>query len=87
MTTLIGGLSSSKDEMTYLGFALIFVFLALVYRHIHAISPLIPIVLVVGWNSVAMYILGISVFPPDRDPRLHDHRGRCRIHDPRDGTL
>ena len=63
MTTLIGGLSSSKDEMTYLGFALIFVFLALVYRHIHAISPLIPIVLVVGWNSVAMYILGISYSP------------------------
>jgi hydrophobe/amphiphile efflux-3 (HAE3) family protein len=63
MTTLIGGLSSSKDEMTYLGFGLIFVFLALVYRHIHAISPLIPIVLVVGWNSVAMYILGISYSP------------------------
>jgi predicted RND superfamily exporter protein len=62
-TTLIGGLSSSKDEMTYLGFGLIFVFLALVYRHIHAISPLIPIVLVVGWNSVAMYILGISYSP------------------------
>jgi hydrophobe/amphiphile efflux-3 (HAE3) family protein len=63
MTTLIGGLSSSKDDMTYLGFGLIFVFLALVYRHIHAISPLIPIVLVVGWNSVAMYILGISYSP------------------------
>ncbi len=63
MTSLIGGLSSSKDEMTYLGFALIFVFLALVYRHIHAISPLIPIILVVGWNSVAMYILGISYSP------------------------
>ena len=63
MTSLIGGLSSSKDEMTYLGFALIFVFLALVYRHIHAISPLIPIILVVGWNSVAMYTLGISYSP------------------------
>jgi hypothetical protein len=62
-TALIGGLSSSKDEMTYLGFALIFVFLALVYRHIHALSPLIPIVLVVGWNSVAMYVLGISYSP------------------------
>jgi len=38
-------MSSSKDDMTYLGFGLIFVFLALVYRHVHAISPLIPIVL------------------------------------------
>jgi len=62
-TTLIGGLSTSKDEMTYLGFAFIFVFLALVYRHIHAISPLIPIVMIVGWNSVAMYLLGISYSP------------------------
>ena len=62
-TALIGGLSSSKDEMTYLGFAFIFVFLALVYRHIHAVSPLIPIVLVVGWNSVAMYVMGIAYNP------------------------
>ena len=46
--------------MTYLGFALIFVFFALVSRHIHAVSPLVPIILVVGWNSVAMYMLGIS---------------------------
>jgi hydrophobe/amphiphile efflux-3 (HAE3) family protein len=63
MTALIGGLSSSKDEMTYLGFALIFVFLLLVYRHVHAISPLFPIVLIVGWNSVAMYVMGIAYSP------------------------
>lgn len=63
MTTLIGGLSESKDEMTMLGFVLIFVFLALVYRHIHAISPLIPIVMIVGWNAVAMYVLGIAYSP------------------------
>ena len=63
MTTLIGGLSESKDEMTLLGFVLIFVFLALVYRHIHAISPLIPIIMIVGWNAVAMYVLGISYSP------------------------
>jgi len=62
-TSLIGGLSSSKDEMTYLGFGLIFVFLALVYRHIHAISPLIPIIMIVGWNAVAMYVLGIAYSP------------------------
>ena len=63
MTTLIGSLSTSKDEMTYLGFGFIFVFLVLVYRHIHAISPLIPIVMIVGWNAVAMYVLGISYSP------------------------
>lgn len=62
-TTLIGGLSESKEAMTLLGFGLIFVFLALVYRHIHAVSPLIPIVLIVGWNAVAMYALGIAYTP------------------------
>ncbi|HNX18276.1 MAG TPA: hydrophobe/amphiphile efflux-3 (HAE3) family transporter [Methanoregula sp.] len=62
-TALIGGLSESKEAMTVLGFAMIFVFLALVYRHIHAISPLIPIVLVVGWNAVAMYALGLPYTP------------------------
>lgn len=62
-TTLIGGLSESKDLMTMLGFVFIFFFLALVYRHIHAISPLIPIIMIVGWNAVAMYLLGISYSP------------------------
>jgi hypothetical protein len=62
-TTLIGDLSASKDEMTFLGFGLIFVFLGLVYRHIHAVSPLIPIVLVIGWNSVAMYLMGLAYTP------------------------
>jgi len=62
-TSLIGGLSESKEAMTYLGFVLIFVFLALVYRHIHAVSPLIPIVLIVGWNAVAMYLLNIPYTP------------------------
>jgi len=62
-TKLIGDLSASKDEMTYLGFALIFVFLALVYRHIHAVSPLIPIIIVIGWNSVAMYLMDLAYTP------------------------
>lgn len=62
-TSLINGLSSSKEEMTYLGFVLIFIFLALVYRHIHAVSPLVPIILIVGWNAVAMYLLGIAYTP------------------------
>ena len=60
MNKSIGGLSSSKDEMTYLGFALIFVFLLLVYRACTPISPLFPIILIVGWNSVAMYVMGIG---------------------------
>jgi predicted RND superfamily exporter protein len=36
--------------MTFLGFALIFVFLLLVYRKGIALTPLVPIICVIGWN-------------------------------------
>ncbi len=62
-TSLISGLTSSKEAMTLLGFLLVFVFLALVYRHVHAVTPLVPIVFIVGWNAVAMYVLGIAYTP------------------------
>ncbi|MCK9592133.1 MAG: hydrophobe/amphiphile efflux-3 (HAE3) family transporter [Methanoregula sp.] len=62
-TSLISGLTSSKEAMTLLGFVLVFAFLALVYRHIHAVTPLVPIIFIVGWNAVAMYVLGISYTP------------------------
>ena len=62
-TALINGLVSSKESMTLLGFILVFVFLALVYRHIHAVSPLVPIIIIVGWNAVAMFVLGIAYTP------------------------
>ena len=51
-TSLIGSLSSSKEQMTILGFILVFVFLVLVYRRIDAITPLVPIIIVVGWNPL-----------------------------------
>jgi hydrophobe/amphiphile efflux-3 (HAE3) family protein len=63
MTSLLGAMSESKDTMTILGFIFVFVFLILVYRHIHAISPIIPIIFVVGWNAVMMYILGLTYNP------------------------
>jgi uncharacterized protein len=62
-TRLIGSLSDSKDQMTALGFVLVFMFLVLVYRRVHAITPLVPIILVVGWNAAAMYLLGIDYTP------------------------
>ncbi len=62
-TSLMHDLSSSKDEMTLLGFVLVFIYLVLVYRHFHAVSPLIPIIAIVGWNAVAMYLLGIAYTP------------------------
>jgi len=62
-TTLMHDMGSSKDSMTLLGFVLIFVYLILVYRHLHAVSPLVPIIAIVGWNAMAMYILGIAYTP------------------------
>ncbi len=62
-TSLLGSMSESKEMMNILGFIFVFVFLILVYRHIHAASPIIPIILVVGWNAVAMYVLGIDYSP------------------------
>ena len=62
-TTLLSSLSESKEMMNLLGFIFVFVFLVLVYRHLHAASPIIPIILIVGWNAVAMYVLGIDYSP------------------------
>jgi hydrophobe/amphiphile efflux-3 (HAE3) family protein len=62
-TGMLASLTKSKEMMTYLGFFLVFIFLILVYRHLHAITPMIPIVFVVGWNAVAMYVLNIPYTP------------------------
>ena len=62
-TSLMHDLTSSKDTMTLLGFILIFIYLVLVYRHLHAVSPLVPIIAIIGWNAVAMYALGIAYTP------------------------
>lgn len=60
LTWLMDRISDSKNLMTYAGFALIFVYLILIYRKFSAISPLIPILIIVGWNSLIMYSLGMS---------------------------
>jgi hydrophobe/amphiphile efflux-3 (HAE3) family protein len=62
-TSLLGAMSESKDTMTILGFIFVFVFLILVYRHLHAVSPIIPIVFVVGWNAVMMFMIGLTYNP------------------------
>ncbi|MBP2134466.1 hydrophobe/amphiphile efflux-3 (HAE3) family protein [Methanomicrobium sp. W14] len=59
-TDLINSISDLKNPMTYLGFALIFVFLLLVYRKFSAVSPLVPIIMIVGWNGLIMYSLGLT---------------------------
>jgi len=62
-TTLISDISESKEQMTLLGFILIVAFLALIYRKIHAVTPIVPIVCIVGWNAVDMLILNIDYTP------------------------
>ncbi|QSZ66492.1 RND family transporter [Methanofollis aquaemaris] len=62
-TSLIANIAQSKGEMTYLGFALILAYLVVVYRRRYAVSPLFPLVAIVGWNAVGMLLLGIDYTP------------------------
>jgi hydrophobe/amphiphile efflux-3 (HAE3) family protein len=63
-TNLIREIRSGKTQMTVLGFAMILTFLYLVYRKfVKAATPLIPIVLIVGWNGLIMYLLAIDYTP------------------------
>ncbi|MCK9277011.1 MAG: hydrophobe/amphiphile efflux-3 (HAE3) family transporter [Methanoculleus sp.] len=56
-------ISESRTFMTVLGFAFILGFLLLVYRKTSAVSPVIPIVFIVGWNGAIMYLLGLDYTP------------------------
>jgi len=60
---LMDDITDSKLIMTVLGFAFILVFLLAVYRRVRAVSPLLPIVAIVGWNGAIMYLLGLDYTP------------------------
>jgi hydrophobe/amphiphile efflux-3 (HAE3) family protein len=62
-TALIGDIKTGKVVMTFLGFGLIFAFLLVLYRKISAIAPIIPIIMIVGWNGAIMYTMGIDYNP------------------------
>lgn len=62
-TNLVNDIVESKDKITYLGFVLVILFLALAYRNIYAITPIVPIAAIVGWNAVAMYLMGLDYNP------------------------
>lgn len=59
-SNLVIDIVGSKDLITYAGFILVVLFLGLVYRNINALTPIVPIAAVVGWNAVAMSVLGID---------------------------
>jgi predicted RND superfamily exporter protein len=63
-TNLIREIESGKTVMTVLAFGLILAFLCIVYKSFtRAITPVIPIALIVGWNGLIMYTLGIDYTP------------------------
>ncbi len=63
-TNLITEIREGKAFMTLLGFGLIFGFLLLVFRKVgRAATPLVPIGLIVGWNGLVMFVLGIDYTP------------------------
>jgi hypothetical protein len=49
-----------KPLMTNLAFLMILLFLIFAYRHFVSIAPMIPIICVVGWNAVVMWIFSIN---------------------------
>jgi uncharacterized protein len=60
---LVENLGVSKNHMTALGFGMILVFLVFVYRRFSSLLPVIPIAMILGWNSLIMYILNIEYTP------------------------
>ena len=63
-TNLIKEIRSGKAQMTLLGFVMILGFLYLIYRKFtKAATPLVPIVMIVGWNGLIMYLLAIDYTP------------------------
>jgi len=59
-TDMIDDIKETKNPMTYLGLMLILLFLILVYKRVDAIAPLIPIIMIIGWNSLIMYAMGLA---------------------------
>lgn len=63
-TNLIREIEDGKLTMTLLAFGMIFGFLLVVYRRVgKALTPLVPIAFIVGWNGLIMFVLGIDYTP------------------------
>lgn len=57
---LISQIKDTKNPMTYLGIVFIFIFLLAVYRKFSAVSPVVPIMMIIGWNGLIMYSMGFT---------------------------
>ncbi|MEA2035838.1 MAG: hydrophobe/amphiphile efflux-3 (HAE3) family transporter [Euryarchaeota archaeon] len=60
---LYNKISSSKTEMTIIGIILIIAFLILVYRRFESLTPIIPVLMIIGWNDLIMYTFNIAYTP------------------------
>ena len=64
MIDIISALTSGRVFMTMLGIVLVLLGLLLVYRdYVKALSPIVPMFIVVGWSGLVMSGLGLSYTP------------------------
>lgn len=63
-TSIIDALTSGRTAMGYLGMAIIFLGMLVIYRDwLKAVSTILPIVMVTGWIGGVMYLLDMSYNP------------------------
>jgi hydrophobe/amphiphile efflux-3 (HAE3) family protein len=61
---LMKSLTTGRYEITLIGLGLIFLSLLAIYRKFYrAILPLLPIILIVGWSGLVMYLFDMSYTP------------------------
>ena len=60
---LYDGIILSKNRMTVLGLLLIAAFMIVVYRRFDSLAPILPVIMILGWNDLIMYALGIANTP------------------------
>lgn len=53
----------SKNRMTLFGLLLITVFMLLAYRRFTSLAPIVPVVMIIGWNDLIMYAFDIAYTP------------------------
>ena len=63
-TSIIGALTSGRTAMGYLGMAIIFIGMLLIYRDwMKSLATILPIVMVTGWLGGVMYLSGMEYNP------------------------
>jgi hydrophobe/amphiphile efflux-3 (HAE3) family protein len=63
-TSIIGALTSGRTAMGYLGMAIIFVGMLLIYKDwMKSLATILPIVMVTGWLGGVMYLSGMEYNP------------------------